>query len=300
MTVRCLHASLPGPLRVGWCFRSSASSLNLTPRRRPSTCLLFRLALAVAPSAKAAAKATQEQLGPRTKIRIAQNKKVGLVSGVERTSVSRDHETLFIFLRSESYPRRPAALQCGFFRSNVALLREPRATSKSLCAKRFPSPNATTWCELQASNNTHARKHSAKVHRLFYAVARHAGRISCKPAWHMHWSGALALYHLVLQYDKQSRCPTSSWLFPILSPDAFALPQKDDVGAALPVLRGGEDAPRSEWPDKVQHAPAGQGRVGSPPRGGAGSPQPPAAENHPLHAPKGTDSESPAVTARSR
>lgn len=62
---------------------------------------------------------------------------------------------------------------------------------------------------------------------------------------------------------------------------------KDDVRAAFPVLRGGEDAPGSKRADKVQHAPAGSSRVGPASRGGAGPPQPPAAENRPLHAPKG-------------
>lgn len=31
---------------------------------------------------------------------------------------------------------------------------------------------------------------------------------------------------------------------------------KDDVGAPVPVLRGGEDAPRSTGADEVEHSPA--------------------------------------------
>lgn len=62
----------------------------------------------------------------------------------------------------------------------------------------------------------------------------------------------------------------------------------DDVGASFPVLRGGEDESRSAGADEVERPPVGPSRFGAASGRGAGPPQPPAAENHPLHAPKGS------------
>lgn len=80
-----------------WCWDRPEKQTRIFPRRckavvKPFSRLRFsaRLRLFHVPSSprlcQAAAKATQEQLGPRTKIRIAQNKKVRLiVPDVERS-----------------------------------------------------------------------------------------------------------------------------------------------------------------------------------------------------------------------
>ena len=100
---------------------------------------------------------------------------------------------------------------------------------------------------------------------------------------------APVMFPLVCTRQKKykRRCCVTIFCFLFFSFLAVPALAKDDVRAAVPVFRGGEDASSRAGTDEVQHSPAGSGGVGATSRRGAGPPQPPAAEDHPLHAPKG-------------